>query len=605
MDVPDGKFVLRPWQERHVAAAKAKLLSGENVLVSAPFCGSGKTEASLHASNDAFLSGRCGGNLTLVPRINLAKQYEKAWNKYRRFLPSPTMGRNCYRTNVPPLLTERDQYGIIATYGSFVSRPELYFHYVREKRASITFDEGQILGYDEASGDGTLAAKLIQEGYTHRNGFFGDGHCDVYRSLFELSPFVQILTGTPNRSDGRKLLRGRYSDPDPSGRIHLLADVTASYLEGVSLEYLRGFEAHLTDGQAWRRFVDANPEQVILSQMSEGASQILMHPGFWKPMVDSFADQTRDVKCVDQRFCGLGVGCRRDHVRAMVEYAKSKHRDLRVGFALSDDPDSQASLDAFAAGEYDLFFSVLMAYVGFNHPWIRVILCLSAYRETGFLDQLFGRAARRVYELPHECQNVRWLAPYDRWMEKWTEEKRTDADAGMKVKEKRGGGGGGPPSPCTLSDVTVTDTSVIGLDETDNLSPETVVWIEDHKKIAGLGGADVTRLAHLLTLAGADLSALSRSGAARAGAVVSGPSEITDEDQRVEFKRQLKKEANTCDEILQAADPSVGYGRTYIEIQDVFGIASTKNQGAEKLAEILTWVRTSWKPYCEKLQRGS
>jgi superfamily II DNA or RNA helicase len=598
-----GKYILRAWQQEHLDKSRSFLLSGKRKIVVAPFCGSGKTSANLLAANDAFIDGHIDGLLVLVPRVNLAKQYELDWNSLRRLLPYPTMGPICFRGNNPPLVTSDKQFGVVATYASFASQPWLYFDFVRSRRAGIVFDEAQILGHNTESGDGTKAAKIIRDGCSYKSELFGVSECEQFGPLLELSRFSQIATGTPDRSDGKLLLGGEYSRPDVNGFIHLLPDVSAAYLVGVREQYLRAFEAILCDGHAWKKYVDEHSEQLIISQMNGGASVIIMQPSFWRSVVDITVENVRDVQSVHPRFCGLIAACNQKHAREIKDYLNRKFPALRVGIAISEDPLSGDSLDAFRRGEFDIMVSVMMAYVGFNHPWIRVVCCLSAYRENGFLDQLAGRGLRVIGDIPFDQQVLRWISVADRLMNAWVEKRRTDSEDGMRQKaEAEVNNPPPPPVIAKIVDAQMTDVSVKGMDPSTDLTPAMLSWIEEHKKYAGLEGAEATKIAKLLgKIPDFDLArAASHSSAAPVPAA--DEPELTDEEWRNHLRSEIKSACNRCDAILSKIDPSVGHGRTYLEIHEVFGVECVPTLGREKLTEVLEWLRSSWLPYCKKLE---
>src|SRR5262249_15262162 len=151
-------------------------------------------------------------------------------------------------------------------------------------------------------------------------------------------PYIFELTGTPDRADGNRLLNGIYSDIDPITRMcYLQADVEATYIEGVSLGYLRPFEFELCDGRGVREYLDGSTEDLVVSNMRSGLHKFLEHEGCWRAMIDTFVQKVRDVQTIDPHFCGLIAAVDQAQARLVSEYLAREYPGFRALIAISND----------------------------------------------------------------------------------------------------------------------------------------------------------------------------------------------------------------------------------------------------------------------------
>src|SRR5262249_51737923 len=149
-----------------------------------------------------------------------------------------------YRKNEPPLIRPcmfgGNQDGLARTYASLNTGFRLDEDLCKRHRVGLVVDEAQMLGSRIEGSDAILRAT------------------ENIKRLFDLCAFMAVGTGTAERSDGRRVFGGRYGEPDKKGRRLLLADVEASYSEGVTEGYLRPVEVIFKDGKALREYLDSH-----------------------------------------------------------------------------------------------------------------------------------------------------------------------------------------------------------------------------------------------------------------------------------------------------------------------------------------------------------
>lgn len=503
-DGPLTNFRLRPVQTEGERAMHnkwaARNQTGDNTMVALLHPASGKTTLALNGANSFFVNDYIDRVVVLVPRRNLAVQFEKDWKKIREHYDPPRMGVIAHRENVAPLVRGSES-GYVTTYASLVSNPALHFAAAAERRTLLILDEAQQLGAaPEEGGSGTASGEVVKQ-------------------LASLCEFVVVMSGTPYRSDGRELVVAQYTDPDENGVKKIKADVRASYLDGLANPeseggpYLRYFEAHLWDGEAKEEFPISEREVThVLSEGNGSRHKVLREEGYWAGMVDETVRSVREMQDIDVRYCGLIAAAGQPHARAIVAYLKRRHRDIKALLAVSDDnAEAQENLQAFRQGGYDILVTVNMAYIGFDHPPITVICALTPYRWEGYLRQLFARGLRVMKGQPPDEQTLRAIVSDDPEMSEFCEKMREEADAGVKERNRRE-----RKKKKTTDDEDDDEFGVMvggqllerrvkGMDPLGDMLAEEAQLVEGWKSTYGLGAVNLSGLAALLRSKGIEL----------------------------------------------------------------------------------------------------
>jgi len=385
--------------------------------------GSGKTLMALQAGDVLFKRDDIDTLVTLVPRRNLAAQTELSWKNNRyRFEPN-ALGYISHRENKWPLIRASES-GYVTTYASLMANLALHQDQLKGRRVLLVLDEAQQLGADYPGGTGensTASADQVQRLVNS---------VDVRGIL--------IMSGTPFRADGNPLLLANY-ETRADGREYLMADVTASYSDGIEGEYLRLFDAHLYDGEVdWARANRAS-EKLTLSEYDRSLRPFLVESkDYWGGLVDRFVDHLNARQIVDRRFCGLIACYNQEQAAQVVAYLKQWHGGLRVLKAVSDDgEEAQRNLARFRSEQHDVLVTVQMAYIGYDQPFISVVLPLTGFREPGYLRQLLARSLRVVPGIPYDQQSAVWVVPADGRMKAFIEQERQELERGLLRRDER------------------------------------------------------------------------------------------------------------------------------------------------------------------------
>ncbi len=392
------------------------------VLVADVYPGSGKTLAMLQSGDTLYKMGHIDTVIILVPRLNLAMQIELSWKDNRKYFEPNALGYINHRQNTWPLIRQGEA-GYVSTYQSLIANPELHQHELQDRRILLALDEAQQLGADYC-GTHVLASTISGE--------------EVQRLVDNLNVVgVMVLSGTPFRADGSRLLFAKYETRD-DGRDYLVADVTATYSDGIEGGYLRQFEANLYDGEVDYQTPDEDLETLTLSQYERSLRTFLVEaPGYWQGLADRFVEHLAQQQVTDTRFRGLVACYNQEQATDVVTYLGQYYPHLRVLKAISDDGDeAQRNLRRFRQEAYDVLVTVQMAYVGYDQPWINVVLPLTGIREPGYLRQLLARSLRVVPDVPYAKQPAIWVVPADPRMRAFIETERQELELGLKRRER-------------------------------------------------------------------------------------------------------------------------------------------------------------------------
>lgn len=465
-------LTFRPFQQEFIDTAIRKFQEGKRVLIADVHPGSGKTLACLAAADKLIGMNAIDLIVVLVPRINLAQQFEEDWHNFRKILPwEPSMKELYHSDNRPPLIIG-NSHGYITTYDSVVSNPVLHHKTLRNRRFLLICDEAQQLGTDY-DGSSTRSAYVVDE-------------------LAQEASFIFVVSGTPYRADGSKLLFAEYGETDAFGKQRLLSDVNASYLQGVRDGYLRPFQAVLHDGNAIINEFGSGTKQTKLSDMTRLIGETIQQPDYWQPMTDKFIERLMEVKRdVDSRLCGLISAGSQKHAKQIEKYINKYHPQMRTLIAVSEDGDkAHKSLKKFRDGGWDILVTVQMAYVGYDHKPIMAILVLTAYRTEGYLRQLMARGLRMWAAIDSDYQALHAFVPDDPYMRNFVNKLRQESDAGARQKAERTGvdreQGEAQEKLTYIVNAFMTEMRAQGMDVTGDLTHDEYVRAEQIRKKLGI-----------------------------------------------------------------------------------------------------------------------
>ena len=402
--------------------------------------GYGKEWAWQHAATLLMRADLIDVVMTFTPRTNLCTQAETNW--YGRDRHGRESGRRLqYAKPVPhsfhwakgnsvPLYSP-PAIGYIATYQALGTNFGPHEDIARRHsgRLLIVCDEAAGLG---GYGIGAEAEREEQDVLRA---------ADRIRRLAPHAAAVLLLTGAPDRGDGKRLIlcEDRYRQRD-DGTYVLDADVSGSYTEGVSLGYLRPIEVYYFDAEGREITRDGNDRPVSVSEDQSLVHIALREPDVYRPMVTETIERLRGLRLTHSGLVA-GVACiDTRHARDVHRFLKQCAPDLRVGIAVSEDgKDSRFPLDAARNGQLDVLVFVRQAYIGFDCPAMSVFCVLTNVRDASHLTQLTGRALRVWNAVPVGEQTAHIVSLNDARATAFFERMRTDAQLGIRERDSRDG----------------------------------------------------------------------------------------------------------------------------------------------------------------------
>ncbi len=580
-------LALRPFQRTFIDAAIAKAASSDPVLVADVCPGSGKTIGFLAAAAVLRLRGVIDQVIVYAPRHNLAEQVEHSWRQLGPFIAGGTLGPIEHRENVLPMLRNK-AWGYSSTYQAAIANPDLHYYSVRQGRTLLVLDEGQQLGVTAPGGEGTYSAKIMAR-------------------LSAEATLTCLLSGTPYRADGQPLLLAKYGPEDGTGHRPLLADVRATYVDGVAEGYLRECEFHLHNGRVNWLEGEGEGTELELSRLERRIGRVIRASGYWQPLVDRGVRQILALqRDVDPRLCGLIAAADQEHARQIVAYVTGRYRALRVLLATQDERAAQENLRRFRGGGGDLLVSVAMCHMGYDYPPISVIVPLTTARADGWLRQLMARGQRMMPDLDRDLQTCYGIVPDDPGMARFALGARRDSVAGLLAREEResppGAGRGkgetearaSHPDPVGIAvGATLTTIRAIGYDPRGDADPTEVLELGRLRDVHQISAAvPLTKLAALVramqTGAGAADDPPSPPPTAFGTGRQSGD-ETAHERERA-LRILVSAAARACDTFMIGRDPSWERGDTHRAAGTQFGKAVAACDEAE-LQQRLAFVR--------------
>jgi superfamily II DNA or RNA helicase len=423
-------FQPRPFQREVVNSVLDGMASGRRTTIVLASPGSGKTLAYQAVATYAYRERLADLIAVFVPRIVLAQQCETDWmarhpvtgaysGNFELFDDRSRFGKIPHVLNRAPL-TPPDQGGVgfVSTYSSLVTS-QVFEDWAMEHRGRFLLiaDEAQFCGAGE---NGTRAGALIT-------------------SLHELAAHTLLLTGTPYRSDGQRLVLAEYDEADEEGKQRLLHNAKADYRDGVREGYLRRFEATLHNARVRWKHVDNTVTEYDLATRGGDLPDVLRKPEVWEPIADGVVAAVREKQKVHPEYRGLISCMEQNDAKRVYRYLVGKYEGLRVHKAISEDgPQSEHELKAFKAKNGgDILVTVRKAFIGYDCKQITVVGILTHYRDWGHLEQLVGRGLRMWDGTAARPQSCRVIAPDDPQMTEFISFMRGESEQGLRERERR------------------------------------------------------------------------------------------------------------------------------------------------------------------------
>ena len=169
---------LRKWQQKAITAMNN--LAGKDVTIGA--CpGAGKSTVAFAAMRQHYDDKKADFFIVVVPSVSLTKQFQAGAAKWGLKL---VIADNSQGAAVPP-----DHHGLVTTYASVASQPDLYRRHCDRRQVLVVLDEVHHAGGDAHPSWGPRTAQAFEL---------------AYRRL--------LMTGTPWRSDSSQIPFARYDD---------------------------------------------------------------------------------------------------------------------------------------------------------------------------------------------------------------------------------------------------------------------------------------------------------------------------------------------------------------------------------------------------------
>lgn len=430
-------FKPRPFQREVVNSVLDGMASGRRTTIVLASPGSGKTLAYQAVATYAYREGLVDLIAVFVPRIVLADQCETDWlarrtdgtlsGHFQLFDARSCFGKIRHVPNRAPLTQPGETgVGFVSTYSSLVTS-QVFEDWATEHKGRFLLiaDEAQFCGADNERGGGTKAGALITR-------------------LHDLAAHTLLLTGTPYRSDGQKLVLAEYDEADETGKRRLLHNAEANYRDGVREGYLRRFEATLFDARVRWKHVDNTVTEYDLSGKGSDLAEVLRKPEVWQPIADGVVTAVREKQRVNPEYRGLISCMEQNDAKQVYKYLSDKYEGLRVLKAISEDgPLSEDALKKFKGKNGgDILVTVRKAFIGYDCKPITVVGILTHYRDWGHLEQLVGRGLRAWDGAPARSQSCRVIGPDDPQMTEFIEFMRGESEQGLRERERREREGG-------------------------------------------------------------------------------------------------------------------------------------------------------------------
>lgn len=480
----NDKVVLREFQEEGLRKIVGLFVQGQKIATANPFPGSGKTMLSFTIGLELYRMGMVDSVVHMNPRVALCQQFSQDWAEIRDLFSIPkfksfAVGSNPtdFKGYTPELaiqaICRNEENGYSICFASVASNPVFHRDYAIHSRTLLIIDEAQYLGIDP------------------RTEMPSNKMTEVMDELQQYYPYILVMGGT-SRGGDEKVWGVDYTAPNNDGSQFPKYDVTASYVDGISNQYLRQMQFRMPDSTGiWNKLMGES-EEMTISSMNSKLGRFLKEPEYYQHLVDLSVEELKQARTHNPKFGMLVAAFDQRQARKAQEYLTEKYPGLTSELAVSDDgPKSIAALNSYKLdSNVDVLITVRQAFIGYSCKRLIVLCCLTNYREFGFLDQLMGRVLRVIDGVPYFKQVARIVIPCDILAVKYAEQKKKEVIEGIKRKEEKepksgeGDADGGSPdeSPGVMSDLKLLDARLKGVEEGQDIDGATAEFIRHHFK---------------------------------------------------------------------------------------------------------------------------
>ena len=352
----------RKWQQ--TALQKFTASQKQNFLVTAT-PGAGKTRFALAAARELLEAGTIARILVVCPTRHLRIQWKTAAHKYSGIALDPKFANR-------DGAVAADVHGVVVTYASVASEPQLYRKIVADRRTMVILDEVHHAG----------------ESLSWGNALYDACEPAVRRLL---------LSGTPFRSDSNEIPFVQY-EPDQHGVVRSVADYSYDYGRALNDGVVRPVAFNALDGQAkWRDagvVIEGNLDNNNEDQAKKALRTVLQPNGAWIGSVLRSADaELSRVREEVPDAGGLIVAPGQVEARA---YARllSEITGESASVAISDEDGASDVITAFEGSQSRWLVAVQMVSEGVDIPRLAVGVYASTISTRMFFRQVVGRFVR-------------------------------------------------------------------------------------------------------------------------------------------------------------------------------------------------------------------
>lgn len=275
---------------------------------------------------------------------------------------------------------------------------------------------GAVVICDEIHHCGTVI-----EGREEESTAFGFG----VESVHETARLTIYGTGTPYRSDSRRLPGLEYGPPNESGLRQIKADVTLTISEAIDLGYTRPIHFRNFAGDREIRRLDHG--EVCTESIQEtyrSLTALCRDPANWQPLVNTCAEE------LDGRM--LVIAADIDHARSVNAYIRSAFPRVKPTLVTSADDAAADILEAFEPSDSQCLVTVGMASEGYDCPSLTHLVYLNPARTLLSLDQGVSRVGRNNPE-----RDAMVYGPGDKpWLD-YVERYELECRAGLEMRQAR------------------------------------------------------------------------------------------------------------------------------------------------------------------------
>lgn len=402
----------------------ASIVSGkvtEKVTLAAVTPGGGKTLMAAAFARVLMDGRRISRVCWVCPRSSLALQSAEG---FTHPLVNPVYRARRADNTVPLIRDELPPFMRVCyttTYQSIAAQPDIHRDQFDRGEFLLILDEPHHLVDDE---EGGVWARALQP-------------------LVARASHVLLMSGTVERADGKRLpfVSYRTSEGRSLPDVHIAYTRRDALMEGAILPM------HFTYADGSARYLDGMVEKTVEvsksseSEYSKVLSTILGRTEYRDALVSRGMNEwtAHHANVYPSRaiiICASQVMAR--DVRDFV----AKNYQTQVALAISDDDDSQHTIDQFRKGTRGkVLVTVGMAYEGLDVPDVTHLVCLTNIRSTPWLEQAFARATRVDHKavaagVPYDRQGAHIYVPDDPRMRDVVEKMRNEQAIGLIEREK-------------------------------------------------------------------------------------------------------------------------------------------------------------------------